>query len=256
MSVKVLREDGGAIVRLTIDAGKGNIITGAVMRALAEELGVAKKDEKVRCVVLDAAGPDFSFGASVEEHLPAQAKAMIETFTALIRAMIELPVPLLVAVRGRCLGGALEVALAGSRIFAHPSAKLGQPEVKLAVFAPPASVLLPIRVGQAKAEDLLLSGRSVEAAEAAAMGLVDQLCAAEADPTQEALAYARKTFLSGSASSLRFATRAARAGFVSYVKPLLAEVERLYLVELMATPDAREGIEAFIGKRAPKFQGA
>ncbi len=256
MSLTASREDGGAVARLTLDAGKGNIITGAVMAALREQLLAVQADAKVRCVVLDAAGPDFSFGASVEEHRPAQAPDMIHGFTALIRTMLELPMPLLVAVRGRCLGGALEVALAGSRIFAHPGAKLGQPEIKLAVFAPPASVLLPLRVGQARAEDLLLSGRTVAADEALAMGLVDELCAGDADPAERALDYARAQLLSGSASSLRFATRAARAGHVKRALPLLAEVERLYLAELMATADAAEGIEAFIGKRAPKFQAA
>ncbi|MHB8877736.1 MAG: enoyl-CoA hydratase/isomerase family protein [Myxococcaceae bacterium] len=252
--MKVSSEEGGALLHLTIDAGKGNIVTGAVMSALTEQLAVANRDPKVRCVLLDAAGSDFSFGASVEEHRPAQAKAMIGTFSKLIRAMIELPLPLLVAVKGRCLGGAMEVALAGSRIFAGPTAKLGQPEIKLAVFAPPASVFLPMRVGQAKAEDLLLSGRTVGADEALSMGLVDEVCPAEVDPSTRAREYAAQ-FLAGSASSLRFATRAARAGHVKWVVPLLAEVERLYLSELMATPDAAEGIEAFIEKRAPKYGG-
>ena len=168
VSLKVSLEEGGALLHLTLDAGKGNIVTGAVMSALDRAArGGEGSSPKVRCVLLDAAGPDFSFGASVEEHRPAQAKAMIETFSKLIRAMIELPVPLLVAVNGRCLGGAMEVALAGSRIFASQTAMLGQPEIKLAVFAPPASVLLPLRVGQAKAEDLLLSGRTVGAARGA-----------------------------------------------------------------------------------------
>lgn len=256
MSVKASREEGGALLHLTIDAGKGNIVTGAVMNALAAQLAEVAKDAQVRTVLLDAAGKDFSFGASVEEHRPAQAKAMIETFHALIRAMVGLPVPLLVAVKGRCLGGAMELALAGSRIFAHPTATLGQPEVKLAVFAPPASVLLPLRVGQAASEDLLLSGRSVGATEALALGLVDEVCAADQDPAQRAREYAVAQFFAGSASSLRFATRAARAGHSKWVLPLLAEVERLYLDELMATPDAQEGIEAFIEKRAPKFRGA
>jgi cyclohexa-1,5-dienecarbonyl-CoA hydratase len=256
VSLKFSREEGGALLHLIIDAGKGNIVTGAVMNAIAEQLAVAKQDVKVRAVLLDAAGTDFSFGASVEEHRPAQAKVMIETFHALIRLMVELPVPLLVAVKGRCLGGAMELALAGSRIFAHPTAKLGQPEVKLAVFAPPASVLLPLRVGQAAAEDLLLSGRTVGAAEALELGLVDEVCAADQDPAQRAREYAVAHFFAGSASSLRFATRAARVGHLNWVLPALAQVERLYLDELMATFDAQEGIEAFVEKRAPKFRGA
>ena len=75
--------------------------------------------------------------------------------------MVESPVPILVAVRGQCLGGGLEVALAGHLLFVAPDASLGQPEMKLGVFAPAASCLLPELIGPARAFDLLLSGRSI-----------------------------------------------------------------------------------------------
>src|SRR5690606_24831791 len=81
----------------------------------------------------------------------------------------------LVAVRGQCLGGGLEVAMAGGPIFAAPDAQFGQPEMKLGVFAPAASVLLPYRVNRPAAEDLLLSGRSIGADEAKAIGLALQV---------------------------------------------------------------------------------
>ena len=65
-----------------------------------------------RAVLLDAEGPHFSFGASVEEHMPAQCAAMLQSIHALVLQFVESPVPVLVAVRGQCLGGGLEVALA------------------------------------------------------------------------------------------------------------------------------------------------
>ena len=162
-------------------------------------------------MLLDAEGPHFSFGASVEEHLPDQCAAMLASLHALILAMLEFPAPILVAVRGQCLGGGLEVALAGGPIFAAPDAQLGQPEMKLGVFAPAASCLLPYRVNQPAAEDLLFSGRSISGEEARAIGLV-QIVAA--DPDAAALAYFEQHLANKSAAALACALAAARGAIV------------------------------------------
>ena len=89
---------------------------------------------------------------------------MLAGLHRLVLRMVELPVPLLVAVRGQCLGGGLELALAGHLMFVTPEANLGQPEMKLGVFAPAASCLLPELVGPQRAFDLLVSGRSITGA--------------------------------------------------------------------------------------------
>jgi cyclohexa-1,5-dienecarbonyl-CoA hydratase len=154
-------------------------------------------------------------------------------------------------VRGQCLGGGLEVAAASHLIFAAPGATLGQPEIKLAVFAPAASCLLPERIGSSRAADLLFSGRGIGAEEAYRIGLVDALAD---DPSQAALAYFEEHLAPRSASSLRIAVRAARYDLVYRIRRKLAEVERLYLTELMATLDAVEGLSAFIAKRPPVWE--
>ena len=176
---------------------------------------------------------------------------MLKSLHALVRRMLEFPVPVLVAVRGQCLGGGLEVAMAGHMIYAAPNANLGQPEMMLGVFAPAASCLMPGRVGQAKAEDLLYSGRSVSGSDAFAMGLVDAL---SETPEAAAIAYVETHLKPKSASSLRMAVRAARAGYCRQVIKRLDEVEDLYLTELMSTRDAVEGLEAFIAKRPAKWE--
>jgi len=217
-----------------------------MIAALHGALMAYRTQTTLRGVLLDAEGPHFSFGASVEEHLPGSCAAMLHELHALILQLVASPVPVLVAVRGQCLGGGLEVAAACHLIFAAPGATLGQPEIKLAVFAPAASCLLPERIGPSRAEDLLFSGRSIGAEEAHRIGLVDALAD---DPSQAALAYFEEHLAPRSASSLRFAVRAARFDFVERVRRKLAEVERLYLEELMATHDAVEGLTAFIAKR-------
>jgi cyclohexa-1,5-dienecarbonyl-CoA hydratase len=123
--------------------------------------------------------------------------------------------------------------------------------MQLGVFAPAASCLLPERVGQSRAEDLLLSGRSVTGEEAGSMGLADRVAS---DPEAAALEHFDTHLAAKSASSLRLAVRAARAGFADRVVAKLAVVETLYLEELMSTRDAVEGLEAFIAKRPARWE--
>lgn len=243
-------EAEGRLLRLRLAQPKANLIDAAMIAALSAALGEHLGKPDLGAVLLDAEGPHFSFGASVEEHMPNQCAAMLKGLHALILQMVESPVPILVAIRGQCLGGGLEVALAGHLMFAAPDASLGQPEMKLGVFAPAASCLLPELAGPARALDLLVSGRSIKGSEAAATGLAVQAD----DPEAAALSYFAEHLAAKSASSLRFAVHAARCDFVARVRAKLAEVERLYLDELMKTHDAVEGLEAFTGKRAAQWQ--
>ena len=249
--LKAVLERDGALLRLTLARPKANIVDASMIAALSGALARHEADRAIRGVLLDAEGPHFSFGASVDEHLPASCGAMLAALHALVMAMIEFPAPILVAVRGQCLGGGLEVAMAGSMIFAAPDAQLGQPEMKLGVFAPAASVLLPYRVNAAVAEDLLLSGRSVGAAEAREIGLVH---AVADDPAAAALAWFDAHLAGKSAASVRYALRAARLARVEAIRAGLAAVEKLYLQGLMNTRDANEGLTAFLARRPPVWE--
>ncbi len=243
-------ERDGALLRLRLARPKANLVDAAMILALHGALIEHCRTGTLRGVLLDAQGSHFSFGASVEEHLPDQCAQMLGSLHGLLVAMLEFPAPILVAVRGQCLGGGLEVALAGGPIFAAPTAQFGQPEIKLGVFAPAASVLLPYRVSQPAAEDLLLSGRSIGAAEAAACGLVQVLAD---DPEAAALAWFEQHLEGRSAAALACALAAARGQMLRDVRRRLAEVEQLYLERLMRTHDANEGLTAFMAKRQPAW---
>lgn len=249
--LKVWLDRDGRLLRLRLDRPKANILDAALAGALEYAFVQQGNAANLRGVLIDASGAHFSFGASIEEHLPDRCAAMLASFHRLILRVFASPAPVLVAIRGQCLGGGLELASAGHLLFAAPDAKFGQPEIQIGVFAPAASCLLPERVGLAAAEDLLISGRSIGAAEAAAMGLVTEIVD---DPEAAALAYFDRHLAPKSASSLRFATRAARQGTIDRVAAKLAAVERLYLGELMATQDAVEGLAAFIEKRPARWK--
>ena len=249
--LKTWFEAEGRLLRLRLSRPKANLIDAEMIAALDRALTEHLDAPGLTGVLIDAEGPHFSYGASVEEHLPGQCEAMLKGIHGVILRLAAAPVTVLVAIRGQCLGGGLELALAGHLLFVHPDAVLAQPEMKLGVFAPAASCLLPEAAGPMRDLDLLLSGRSISGSRAVEIGIAHE--AAE-DPEQAALAYFTEHLKQKSASSLRYAIRAARSDYIDRLRAKLALVERLYLEELMATHDAVEGLNAFIEKRPAQWQ--
>ncbi len=249
--LKVWLEREGALLRLRLARPKANLIDAEMIAAIHEVLRGNRNNKGLLAALVDHEGPHFSFGASVEEHLPEQCEQMLKGLHALVGTMLDWPRPILVAARGQCLGGGLEFALAGHLLFLGGDARLGQPEMKLGVFAPAASVLLPLRIGQARAEDLLYSGRSIDAATAFAWGLANGVAE---DPSAFALEFFEKNLSDKSAASLAMAVRAARQPFAELARARIEDVEALYLDGLMATRDANEGLTAFIEKRQPRWE--
>jgi cyclohexa-1,5-dienecarbonyl-CoA hydratase len=249
--VTVESRDDGASWRVVLGGTRGNILDAALMAALEDVFLQAARVPRLKAVCLEGHGPNFSFGASVQEHFPEQVGGMLRRFHRLLIALLDSSVVTLAAVRGQCLGGALELVTLCSRIVVSPDARLGQPEIALGVFPPAASVLLTERLGRGAAEDLCLSGRTVDAAEALRIGLVDEIAD---DPAAAAHAYVSGHLLPRSASSLRLAVKALRMDLRERLVPRLAAVERLYLEQLMTTDDAVEGLHAFVEKRPPAWR--
>jgi cyclohexa-1,5-dienecarbonyl-CoA hydratase len=244
---------GGGVWRVVLSAPKANLLDERMIQALTGVFEEAERAKGLKAIVIEGEGPNFSFGASVEEHLPGKVERMLPRFHRMFRAMFDCQVFCVAAVRGRCLGGGLELASFCQRVVAAPDAVLGQPEIVLGVFAPVASVMLAERVGRARAEELCLTGRTVEAAEALAWGLVDEIAG---DPRAAALAWIEKHLAPKSGSSLKFAVWAVREPFRRNVEEELDRVEKIYLEGLMATKDAGEGLRAFLEKREPRWSDA
>ena len=248
--VTVRYEAERRLLCLRLARPKANLIDAAMIAALDEALEMPAHPA-LSAVLIEADGPHFSFGASVAEHLPGECRAMLAALHRLIGRLLDSPLPVMVAVRGKCLGAGLELALAGHLLFVAPDAELGQPEIKLGVFAPAASCLLPEAIGVAAATDLLVSGRTVSGLDSVELGLALD---ANPDPAAAARAYFAEHLGHKSAASLRFALRAARLDYAVRMRAKLAAVERLYLDELMSTRDATEGLQAFLEKRPPNWE--
>lgn len=241
----------GAVHTITLDKQPGNVVDIALCGQLLDAIDSAAKAGDGKVLVLRGAGKHFSFGASVEEHLPEKAPEMITALGAVIRALIGFPYPTVVGVQGSCLGGGLELVLACGIVIAEEGATLACPEIQLGVLPPAATALLTGSV----AEDVLLTGRSVTAEEAKQMGIVNALAPTGGSDAAVA-SFVDTHFVPRSAKSLRLATKAIREPGRAEIEQRLAEAERLYLEDLLPTHDGVEGIKAFIEKRSPEWKNA
>ncbi|MCC7536220.1 MAG: enoyl-CoA hydratase/isomerase family protein [Deltaproteobacteria bacterium] len=240
------------VAEIRLSAGRGNVIDRALCERLAAVFGELGADRAIHCVILSASGPDFSWGASVPEHMPGEVDRMLPALHGLAQALVDSRLPVAALVRGRCLGGALELVLCAHHVIVAENATLGLPEVKLGVFPPLGATLLPFRVSQPVVDRMVTRGDVLDAAEAVSVGLADELTsdAALADHGRR-WASAYET-LSG--SSIRFACEAARRGFRDALGEPLTRLEALYLGRLLETHDGVEGVRAFVEKRTPRWQ--
>lgn len=255
IATELLEEN--TLLDIVLNRPKGNILTSEVLRELHVVFRRHRDDRRLRLVVIRGAGGHFSFGASVEEHQREHVREMLETFHATVRELAAFPVPVAALVEGRCLGGAFELVLCCHLVFATPTARFGCPEIKLGVLPPVLAAIGSRRLPGAIAERLLLTGAELDAAEAERAGLLTWIMPGE-DPQGELLAWYRTNLAPLSAFALREAAYAFRtaSGLLGALDLGLAGVEQRYLERVVPSHDGNEGIEAFIARRAPRWEDA
>jgi cyclohexa-1,5-dienecarbonyl-CoA hydratase len=242
-----LGSDG--VLRITLERPPLNILTIAMMDALARSVHDAPA-AGAKVILLTGAGTRaFCAGVDVGDHTPERVGAMLSSFHALISALLEGEVPVVAALNGVALGGGLELALASDVVLAREGATVGQPEIRLGVFPPAAAALLPRLVGRQRALDLILTGRTLDTAEAHAMGLVTRVVPAA--EFEDAVAAYAALIAGQSAAVARLARRAVLEGLDVTLPAAMTAADRIYLDELMHLGDAREGLTAFLEKRPP-----
>ncbi|HET9952470.1 MAG TPA: enoyl-CoA hydratase/isomerase family protein [Candidatus Eisenbacteria bacterium] len=250
MTLKTGRD--GDVATLTLDHPPLNILTQALSRELRSALAGLAADPSLRALVLAAEGKHFSAGADVSEHLPPAYREMIPEFVATLETLASFPLPVIAAVRGRCLGGGFELAQCADVIVAGEGATFGQPEIVLGVTAPIACVLLPRRASPGLASELLFGGETISALRAQAAGLVQRVVHDD-QVESEAQALAQR-FARHSAAALRLTKKTLLAAADRPRRDALREAASIYLHELMATEDAVEGLTAFVEKRTPAWR--
>ena len=252
MSVQLKRQEEFAV--LTLDRQEAlNALSSAVLRDLAQAFDqVAASD--ARALIITGAGPKaFCAGADIKEltgrSLTEQRRDAAFAQTVLARLDV-LPMPSVAAINGYAFGGGLELALACTFRIAVPAAKMGLPEIKLGLIPGYGGTQrLPRAVGEARALEMILCGRTVEAEEALRIGLIHRI--ADGDPVQAAIAFARE-FSRYGLPALRLARDAVkRALEVPLHEGLAIEADLNTLA--FQTQDAVEGMTAFMEKRKPRF---
>ena len=251
--VRTVSEAGGTWQRLVFDAPPGHLVSLAMVHQLSAAVAAACARPGLRWLTVEGSGDQFSYGASIPEHLPEPMREVLPATHALVRDLLAFPAPTAALVQGRCLGGGFELALCCDDIIATTTATFGLPEIRLAAFAPVAAALLPVRVGASRASRAIVTGDPQPAAYWHEAGLVSVV------PESVVLADAARSWFERhltrhSSVALSHAALAARAVWRPAVERAFAEGEARYLDELLRTADAVEGITAWMAKRPPVWR--
>jgi cyclohexa-1,5-dienecarbonyl-CoA hydratase len=230
-----------------------NVIDVPMMEELARSLAEVESHQDVSVIVLSGEGKAFSAGVDVAAHTPDKVEEMLAKFHAVIRALIATKKVTIAAVHGHCLGGGAELAMVCDIAYTTDTAQWGFPEIKLGCYSPVACTALAALVGQKRAAELILTGRTIKGREAAEIGLANRAVAASelANIVNECIADLRKL----SPVALALAKKASYAWDSMHFDKGLARAEKIYFEDLMKTADAHEGIRSFMEKREPKWAG-
>lgn len=253
LSQRILVERTGPVARLVINRPPLNILDLAALPELRQALSATLDDPGVRLVEFSGAGEKaFCAGTDIREHIPERAPELLREFHGLIREVMGARCPTVAIVRGHCLGGGMELALACDFIFAASSARLGQPEIKVGAIPPVAAILLPKLIPEKKALEMILAGAPLTGEEACRLGLVNR-AVPDSALEEEAQKFSGQ-LLAQSSVILALARKTTRIESRHSFETALRETERIYLEELLHTEDASEGIQAFLEKRPPKWK--
>lgn len=247
-SLRYVAADGQ--ITITVDRPPLNVLDIATMVELESAIAFAAADETAKVLVLTGAGEKvFSAGVDVLDHTPDKVDRMIETFHALLKRLMDFPLPTVAVVNGSAMGGGCELMLGCDMVVGIEGCKIGQPEIKLGVFPTIAVILMAKRLPLTKAMELLLGGGLIGAEEAKALGIFNQVYP-RASFAADSQAFVDQ-FRTLSRVALQHTKRAIREGYSKPFDEAMVSLEHLYLKELMVTADAHEGIAAFIEKRKP-----
>ncbi|MBV5280731.1 MAG: enoyl-CoA hydratase/isomerase family protein [Actinobacteria bacterium] len=235
------------VARLTLARPKHNVFNIAMMQELNTVLESLIAESDLKCVVILGEGPSWCAGVDVGDHKPELVDLMITTFNRIFELIEAIPVPVIAAVHGACLGGGMEVAIACDMVVAAKKAKFGQPEVKLGFFPPYAAIRLPVLVGPAKAIEICATGKTYSADEAVDMGFVTR--AVENDQFDAEIAKLVGEIRTSSPLILRLNKQAVKSHLGMKFSTAIGSVSDLFLNTLMKTEDTLEGIASFYEKR-------
>jgi len=239
--------------RISLNNPPLNVITPVMMDELIQVLAEIEANPEISVILIEGKGSAFSAGVSIAAHTADNIEMMLTKFHTVIRALISSKKITVAKVRGTCLGGAAELAMVCDLVYTGKSARWAFPEISLGCYPPVACTALAALIGQKRAAELILTGRTLSGTEVGNIGLVTRMVA---DYKLEATIKGVLAQLAKySPSSLGITKKAIYAWDSIHFDKGLARAEKIYLEELMKTADAQEGISAFLQKRPPRWTG-
>jgi cyclohexa-1,5-dienecarbonyl-CoA hydratase len=238
---------------LTINRPPVNVLNIAAMKDMNDAISSLTGNTDVKILVITGNGEKaFSAGVDVADHTDEKVEDMIRVFHDIFRNMANLDQVTVAAIKGLTLGGGCEVAIFCDLIIAADNVKIGQPEIKLAVFPPIALLVMPQMIGMKRAAELLLTGKIIQSSEALDIGLVNKVVPLDSfEPElEEFLKPIRELSLVG----LNFSKKGMYLGHTEDFLKRLEQIEKIYLEDMMASEDAHEGLKAFLEKRPPVWK--
>jgi cyclohexa-1,5-dienecarbonyl-CoA hydratase len=253
--IKTFREGKGAWLRIALSAPPGNVLSLSMVHELRRAIGEARGRRGLKWLTIESTSKDFSFGASIPEHLPHIMPRVLPETHQLLRDLLNFPCPTAALVEGKCLGGGFELVLSCDDIIAAADAAFGFPEIRLCAFPPAAAALLPLRVGTSRAARAMTTGEPRPAQYWHDAGLIS-IVAARVPVIEGARDWFDRYLAPRSAVALAHVAEASRLTLRAIAEPALESAERQYVSRLLKTADAAEGIQAWIDKRPPAWKDA
>jgi len=251
--VRTASSRDGSWRRIVLDGGRGNLLSLDLVRQLGAAVHALESQPGIKWLTIEGAGGDFSYGARIQEHTPELMPVVLPETHRLFKRLLSFPAPTAALVDGRCLGGGFELALSCDDIIATDTATFGLPEIKLAAFPPAAAALLPLRVGASRATRAIVTGQIQGARYWHETGLLS-IVGPNADLIEAAAVWFGTHLAPQSATVLSHAVAAARLTLRGPAEAALDRAERDYLGSLLKSPDAVEGVRAWLEKRPPKWK--
>jgi cyclohexa-1,5-dienecarbonyl-CoA hydratase len=248
-------EVADSVFNITLNKPPLNIIDIGMIDEINQALRMAESDAGIQLIVFRGGGPKgFCAGVSVQDHTPERVKEMIPKFDDIFRQLATTDRITLAAVHGFCLGGGFELAAMCDLVVATENATFGQPEIKLGQLAPVGVILLPHLIGYRKAAELIFTGATIGARQAEALGLVNQVV--PDDQLASAVQNLVSQMTAQSRAILRYSKSFLRRSAGLPFQQLLKESEGLFFDSVARAADSKEGIYAFLEKRAPRWSHA
>jgi cyclohexa-1,5-dienecarbonyl-CoA hydratase len=252
-SIVRVEVEAALLARVWLSNPPLNILDIPMMRELHQAFAELELRSDISVVLIQGDARAFSAGVDIKAHVPEHIHEMLNSFHAVIRAIVASRKITIAAVQGACLGGGAELAAVCDMVYTARDATWGFPEIKLGCYPPVAAVALPALIGQKRAAELILTGRQISGDEAVAIGLANR--SARAEELEAVVQETLNQLQQLSPAALAHAKKSIYAWDAIHFDKGLARAERIYLEEVIHTEDAREGIMAFLEKRPPKWTG-